>query len=177
LLISLAKVDPLEPITPARPKKGKSHPPLKPTPAVPPTFATQQVQNSQNRRAATVLFTPRPKPSGNEPLARERQPSPTPQSIQPPVHSSLDPASEFVPHDISSAGTGNDSSDDSEPLETVIQALDIHSHSHRSSSGSPRAGPHSTQRKKTHFKPRGGAKDVWSFYERSLGRQICKLCQ
>jgi hypothetical protein len=171
----------LEPITPARPKKGKSHPPLKPVTlaATPSTFATQQVQNSQNQRAATVLFTPRPKQRANEALTRERQPSPTPQSIQPPVHSSLHPASEFVPHDIPSAGTGNDSSDDSEPLETALQALDIRSHSRCSSSGSssPRAGPHSTQRKKTRLKPRGGAKDVWTFYEKSLGRQVCTLCK
>ena len=39
---------------------------------------------------------------------------------------------------------------------------------------SPRAGPHS---KPQPHKPRGGAKDVWTFFTKAKGKRECILCQ
>ena len=172
----------MAPITPARPKAGKSHPQPQPqTPiAAPSTFAARQIENSQNRRAATLLFTPgskrRTRP-GKAP-APQQPPSPTPQPIQPPTHSTLRTFSQSTLHDPAHAGTGDPSDSDSEQegsVEAALQALDIQS---RSSSGasSPRAGRHSTHRT-VPLKPRGGAKDVWTFYKKTRGRQVCSLCE
>jgi hypothetical protein len=47
--------------------------------------------------------------------------------------------------------------------------------SSRSGSQSPRAGPHSTQHKAQ--RPKGGASDVWKFFEKSSGRQTCIFCK
>ena len=179
LLISHVQIDPLAPITPARPKAGKSSSQPQPkTPiAAPSTFATRQVENSQNRRAATVLFTPHTRHrTGKAPP--QQPPSPTPQSNQPPTHSTLHPFTQSTSHDTAHAGTGDLSDSDSEEgsVEAALRALDVHS---RSSSGSsfPCAGRHSMHRKKVPLKPRGGAKDVWTFYKKTLGRQVCSLCE
>jgi len=179
----LLQIDPLEPLTPAPPKaKKKSHRQPQPkTPiVVPSTFATRQVQNSQNRRAATVLYTPRTHRTGG---AQPQQPqSPTPQSIHLETHSTLQPASQSILHE-TSAGTGDLSDSDSELEQSIgdaLQALNLS----RSSSGSssphaPRAGRHSKHQKKVALKPRGGAKDVWSFYEKktwTAGLCVVRTC-
>ena len=166
----------MEPITPARPKTGKSqlqpqiHPSNPTTPTAPPSLLATWVQNSQKQQAARVLFTPRTK---QHVLAQKQQPSPTPQSARLPAHSSL-----HFPSTSHHTSSDSSESESEKSLETALAALDIRpqSSSGSLSQDSPCAGPHSIHRKKA-LKPRGGAKDVWTFFTKSLGRQICSLCQ
>ena len=94
------------------------------------------VQNPQKQWAARVLFTPHTK----HVLAQQQQPSPTPQSVQLPAHSSL-------PFPSTSHHTSSDlsESESEKSLETELAALDIHpqSSSGSLSQDSPHAGPHS----------------------------------
>jgi len=46
-----------------------------------------------------------------------------------------------------------------------------------SGSQSPRAGPHSQPTKASKYKPKGGAKDVWQFFKKEPGCNICVICQ
>ena len=74
----------------------------------------------------------------------------------------------------------NSASDTEDEVRTELEKLDLHSQSgSRSQSGSPsqspRAGPHSTQRRVQRSK--GGANDVWKFFEKSSGRHICLFCK
>jgi hypothetical protein len=155
-------VDPLLPITPARP---------------PLTFASRRIQGSQNRAAAAVLFTPRARKQhhGPVPLTANQYPppSPTPQRAlraQSPFKSTL--------------ASNNSSSDTEEEVRIELEKLDLHSQSgsqsqsgsrSRSGSQSPRAGPHSTQRKAQ--RPKGGANDVWKFFEKSSECSTCVFCK
>jgi hypothetical protein len=63
-------------------------------------------------------------------------------------------------------------------LRIELEKLDLCSRSgshSRSGSQSPHAGPHSTQHKAQRSK--GGANDVWNFFEKSSGRHSCKFCK
>lgn len=147
-------IDPLLPITPARP---------------PVSFASRRIQGSQNRAAAAVLFTPRKQHHGPVPGPANQYPppSPTPQRVQTPMELNFT-------HTLSS----NNSSDTEEEVRIELEKLDLHSQSgsqSRSGSQSPRAGPHSTQRKAQ--RPKGGANDVWKFFEKSSARQTCAFCK
>ena len=65
-------------------------------------------------------------------------------------------------------------SDVEDEVRVGMERLELQSSS-SSGSGLPRAGPHSKQ--KNTSRPRGGAKDVWSFFEKGLGRHTCMLCK
>ena len=71
----------MEPITPAKPKasKPKAQPAKsKPkTAATPVTFASRQIEASNNKRSAALLFTPYECHGGVGHSANEPQPSPT----------------------------------------------------------------------------------------------------
>jgi hypothetical protein len=133
----------MAPIAPACSNPGKSQ--LQPHPTTPTAvlsaFATHQIQNSQNQQSATVLFTPHTTQHTDEALVWQQQPSPMPQSIQPPAHSTLHPS---FPSTLHPAYTRSDSSESEseKSLETTLAALDIHSQS-SSGSSSPHPGPHS----------------------------------
>lgn len=132
----------MEPITPIRPKPGKSR--LQPRPQVQPTtptaptlFASLHI-NSQNQRAARVLFTPRSKHPSH--ALAQQQPSPTPQSAELPAHPALSFPS--TSHHTSSESSDSSESEMEKSLETALAALNVHSQS-SSGSSSSRAGPHS----------------------------------
>ena len=159
-------VDPLLPITPARPPRTI------PVPVAPVSFSSRRIQGSQNRAAATILFTPRSHATakqhhGPPPANQFPPPSPTPQRAQSPLKSVLT--------------LSNNSSDTEEEVRKELEKLDLHSQSgSRSRSGSsgsqsPRAGPHSIQHRAQ--RPRGGANDVWKFFEKKSGRAICIFCK
>lgn len=164
----LLEIDPLAPITPARPKaKGRQQnpAPITPTPLPPTSFASRRIQASQNQLAATVLFTPRH--HHGHPGSRQQQqpPSPTPYRIsQPPlIHAPSSPSS--------------NASDLEDEVRAGLQKLDLQ---HESSSGSQssHAQPYSKV-KKAAPRPRGGAKDVWAFFEKSESshRHTCAFCK
>ena len=71
----------MEPITPAKPKASKSKAqPAKSKPktaAAPVTFASCQIEASNNRQSAALLFTPYKCHGGVGRSANEPQPSPT----------------------------------------------------------------------------------------------------
>jgi hypothetical protein len=151
-------IDPLLPITPARPLAS---------------FASRRIQGSQNRAAAAVLFTPRKQHHGpvTGPANQYAPPSPTPHRAQSPLKTAF-------------ALSSNNSSDTEEEVRIELEKLDLRSQSgsqsrsgssSRSGSQSPRAGPHSTQHKAQ--RPKGGASDVWKFFEKSSGRQTCIFCK
>jgi hypothetical protein len=157
-------VDPLLPITPARPPKT--------IPPPPGPFASRRIQGSQNRAAAAVLFTPR-KHQGPVPANQFPPPSPTPQRAQSPLKTGF------------TLSSNNSSSDTEDEVRIQLEKLDLHSQSgnsgsqsssrSKSPSQSPRAGPHSTQRRVQ--RPKGGANDVWKFFEKSSGRHTCVFCK
>jgi hypothetical protein len=159
-------VDPLLPITPARPPKTI------PVPFAPVSFASRRIQGSQNRAAAAVLFTPRANTAkqhhGPVPANQYPPPSPTPQRGQSPLKSVLTLSSDNSP-------PGSDIEDE---VRIALEKLDLHSQSSshsRSGSQSPRAGPHSTQHRAQ--RPKGGANDVWKFFEKSSARTTCVFCK
>jgi hypothetical protein len=167
----LLEIDPLATITPARPKaKGRQKDPAPVTPApLPPTsFASRQIQASQNRLAATVLFTPRRHRGHPGSQQDQLPPSPTPyRAYQTPL----------IPTPSSSS---SDTSDLEDEVRNGLQRLDLQpqSSSGSQSPASPRAGPHSKV-KKVAPRPRGGAKDVWVFFEKpeNSHRHTCVLCK
>lgn len=160
-------VDPLLPITPAKPA-AKTNPPPPPGP-----YASRRIQGSQNRAAAAVLFTPRKQQQGpvRVPANQYPPPSPTPQRVRSPLKTGFT---------LSSNSSSSDTEDD---VRIELEKLDLQSRSgSRSGSGSPsqsprqpHAGPHSTQRKVQ--RPKGGANDVWKFFEKSPGRHTCVFCK
>jgi len=124
------------------------------------SFASRQIQGSQKRTAATILFTPRARQHHHphQVPAHQQPPSPTPlQSSRPSLSSNSSPS-------------GSELEDE---VRIGLKRLDLKS---RSGSQSPRAGPHSKQPKIT-SRPKGGAKDVWTFYEKSSMRHTCILCK
>ena len=160
----------MAPLIPAPPRKRQRprQPNLPKTP-VPTTgtFASRQIQASRNRRAATVLFTPRPRhtpyiqnPRGQLP----NQPSPTPQS-----RTTSSPAQPFFS---SISGSSSDTEDD--VTRVGLERL-ILEPSSSSGSQSPRAGHHSKQAR---VPPKvKGAEDVWTFFEEAGNERNCILCQ
>ena len=162
----------MEPITPARPKAPKTKPqPTKPVLKTPDTssFALRQIEASHNKRSAAVLFTPyRRRGADHSP---EPQPSPTLQSAAQlgavdltdiDVEEELDEGLRqltFEPSHGSHPQSDSQSSSDSQ-----------------SCSASP--GPQARfYIKPKEAKPRGGAKDVWTFFTKVEGRHECVLCQ
>ena len=157
----LQEIDPLAPITPARPKPTRRQQPAPTTPVCPTghphvTFASRQIQSSQNRLAAAVLFTPH----GNN-RSGHQAPQNQPLSSPTPHRSAQQPAT----------GSGSDVEDG---IRAEMRRLEL-GLSSSSDSGAPRAGPHSKE--KNLSRPRGGAKDVWSFFEKGFGRHTCILCK
>jgi hypothetical protein len=160
-------VDPLAPLTPAQQPQPKAkgrpqHPqPTLKTP-VPTTFASRQIQGSRNKLAATVLFTPRTKQC---PVPTYQQ-SPSPTPYQPPSMSTLHPRP--------SSDSGSDFEGE---VRAGLKRLELQPRP-GSGSQSPRAGPHSRQRMPTKaLKSKGGAKDVWIFFEKVSGRHACVFCK
>ena len=154
----------MAPLTPAPPKRQprRQENPMK-TP-VPTAFVSRQIQGSQNRRAAAVLFTPCTPQTQNPRVRVLNQPSPTPQSIYPPIQRQPTVLSR--------------SSSDSDIEADVREGLIRLNLEPRSSSGSqsPRAGRHSKQARALP-KAKGGAKDVWTFFEKVDNKCNCILCQ
>ena len=124
------------------------------------SFASRHIQGSQKRTAATILFTPCVRQ--HHPVqvpAHQQPPSPTPQPAKPPLSLSS-----------SSSPSGSESEDE---VRVGLKRLQLKP---RSGSQSPRAGPHSKQHGIA-SRPKGGAKDVWTFFEKSSVRHICILCK
>jgi hypothetical protein len=166
-----------------KPAKSNTKTPIAPVSL----FAAHQIEVSCNKQSATLLFTPHKQCGGHIRFAHEPQPSPTyqhaPQSLPSPLgsvdsdsdieeelveglqhldfHAGSDPHSDSDPD--SQASTGHQSVPQSVPSS--------HSCSHAQP---PHAGPHS---KPQPCKPRGGAKDVWSFFTVVEGKCECVLCQ
>ena len=154
------QIDPLLTITPAKsPAKAKGS-------VVPSTpFAAQQIQGAQNRRAAALLFMPHAVLHPSLGPARLRPLSPSPVPV--PDHST----SPLAPGDSSDSDSLEDEVRDGiKKINLVATAC------FGSGSKSPCTGPHSKQRV-TSLKPRGGAKDVWSFFEKSDKHHNCILCK
>ena len=100
----------------------------------------------------------------------------------PPLCSSqLQPVSPSpIPH-YSTSLLASDGSSDSDSMEEELRAgikkIDLTAMAHLDSgSKSPHAGPYSKQHGKS-LKPWGGAKDIWTFFEKSDARQSCILCR
>jgi hypothetical protein len=213
------------PLTPARPKPTKktskvSKPQMKqlnPPPSPPSAFATRQLQASNNRRSAAVLFTPHRQRTGViQRGAHIQQSSPTlrlgshalhpaPQLRTRLSQSSSEGEKEIEvglqrldlgsrpSSDASSdlqSGTGQHSGISQHPQAGTGQhsgpdhyhgfgsswshsQSDSNSYSHRSQP--PRAGPHS--KSKNPPRPRGGAKDVWTFFKQVGDKHECQLCK
>ena len=152
------------PLTPAPPPKTKSRHqiPTTPVPPAPSSFVSRQIQRSQNRfnqTAARVLFMPH--------AIRHSAP-------QPPDSPTPHPSHEQPVYSLSDNMSGSEVENE---IGTGLRRLDIAKSSSSSGSQSPRAGPHSRARN-IPFKPKGGAKDVWKFFEKSQSnRHICILCK
>ena len=123
----LQEIDPHAPITPAWPNPKRHQQPAPTTPVQPLTsFASCQIQASQNCLAATVLFTPHGKKHhGRHPVSHQ-PPSPTPhQPAQQPLLVSANSQENGPP-----SGSGSDIEDE---VGTGMQRLNLQS---SSSSGS-----------------------------------------
>ena len=161
-------IDPLAPLTPAPPKQHRHQHQVQqqiPKTPVPATFAFRQIQASQNKRAAAVLFTPcTPNQRGQVP-ARQQHPSPTPYSAHSPVQSNVLPVS----------GSGSNVEDN---VRAGLERLNLQPNS-SSGSQSPCAGPHSRQPRARPVQPKtkGKADDVWTFFEETGNKRKCTLCQ
>lgn len=164
----------MAPLTPARPKKGGKQTANSNIPATN-TFASRQIQGSPNKRAATVLFTPCQQHTAH--LSFQTQSSPTQHAV---------PASHLV-HVMQPSESGVEGK-----VAAELEALNLQPHSSgspfssafqshsgsksRSGSHSPRAGPHSKQ-KRVILRPKAGAKDIWTFFQKSHSQHTCLLCQ
>ena len=157
-------------------------------------FAAHQIEASHNKQAASLLFTPHKQCSSQIHFTHKQEPSPT--CHHAPQNLSLQ---------LGTSDGESDDSDVEEELVEGLQHLDFHagSESHsgsESGSGSPsssqlssgsqsvssihscshaqllHAGPHSKPLQ-CRSQPRGGAKDVWSFFTKVKGWHECVLCQ
>ena len=146
--IIILQIDPLLPITPARPRPKKAG-------AVTPM---PQFAQSKNRRAATVLFTPRKQAQAHSTHA---QPSPTPQSSS----QTYDSHQGSFPISIGSTSS----------IEQEMEHLDLGSESESESSEEE---PQAEELNKAKKKGRGLAEDVWNFFEKGMGgkESFCKFC-
>jgi hypothetical protein len=164
-------LDPVVPLTPAPPKITQQRQKQVPkTPTYPSSFTSRRIQQSQNRTAARVLFTPlatqqlRPgfTPARTAAAPAHLPDSPTPlQRRQQPVLSNQ---------------SGSDVEDE---VRAGLEDLNLaRSGSQSSGSGpqSPRAGPHSKARK-VPSKSRS-AQDVWTCFEKlENNRHRCLFCK
>jgi hypothetical protein len=164
-------LDPVVPLTPAPPKitqqRQRQQLPKTPIhPNHPSSFTARQIQQSQNRTAARVLFTP----LATQQLHPHFAPPP------PPAAHLLDSPTPLQRH-VSTNQLGSDVEDE---VRAGLERLDLAqsgSQSSGSGSQSPRAGPHSKARK-VPSKSKGGAQDVWTCYEKSENnRHRCLFCK
>jgi hypothetical protein len=139
-------MDPVVPLTPGKPKHQAPPGPVTPLAAF---------TKPQHHHAAAVLFTPR-KQQGQTHVTQS-QPSPTPKSSIPsfPLRQSVDLSS-----DDSLGG-----------VPEGIQRLDL-AQSDSSISHSSETGTHEQKKKKK----KGGALDVWHFFNKEGSESICKFC-
>lgn len=159
--------DTAAPLTPAPPPKARSrlqNPPATPQPG---SFASRRIQESRKKTAATVLFTPRTKQH-----QRHLSHSPTPGHQQPPSPCPFQASEE----------TSQLALSDSEVEEEVragLEKLDLQPQSDDSAPDSPPSNHPKVKTAKTvkTARPKGGAKDVWNFYEKSSDRNICIICK
>ena len=165
----LQAVDPLAPITPV-PLKTKVQRQQRGNPKTPVPmnkFTTRQIQGSQNQTAARVLFTPRANqqhPRTGHIPASQPPPSPTPLRAHQPLPTS-------------SPDSSSSHSEAEDRLRVRLERLNLQPQS-ASGSQSPRAGPHSKPtRVPVKPKTRGGAKDVWHFFEKESECHTCILCR
>ena len=157
-------------------------------------FAAHQIEASRNKQAASLLFTPHKQHGSQICFTHEQEPSPTHHH-----------APQNLPSQLGTSDGESDDLDIEEELVEGLQHLDFHagSESHsgsESGSGSwssswsfsgsqsvssihshscaqfPCAGPHSKPLQ-CHSQPRGGAKDVWSFFTKVKRQHECVLCQ
>jgi hypothetical protein len=157
-------------------------------------FAARQIKASHNKQATSLLFTPHKQCGSQIHFTHEQESSPT---CQPPLQN--------LPLQLGTSDGESDCSDVEEELVGELQHLDFcagsESHSgsesgsgsqlsSQSSSGSqsvssvhsrscaqlPHVGPHSKPLQHCTV-PRGGAKDVWSFFTKVKGQHECILCQ
>lgn len=145
--------------------------PPKPTHA-PVSFASRQIQGSQNRAAAAFLFSPRTNTAkrGPVPATHYPPPSPTPLRIQSPLKSVL-----ALQSDNSSLGSDSETEDE---VRIGLEKINLRSQSSQSGSeAESHAEVHSKQHRAP--KPRGGAQDVWKFFEKLSGseRHKCLFCK
>lgn len=165
-------------------------------------FAARQIEASHNKQAASLLFTPHKQRGSQIRFTHEQEPSPTPTRQHAPQnlpsqlgtsdgesdHSDveaglvegvqrLDFRAGSESHSGFESGSGSQSSSrlssGSQSSSHSQSASSIHS---RSRAQLPRAGPHSKPLQPRSV-PRGGAKDVWSFFTKVKGRHECVLCQ
>lgn len=170
-------------------KPSKTTKPTNPDPKTPTApvslFATRQIEASRNKQSATLLFTPHKKRGAQIRFAHELQPSPTQQHASQNVSSqlgSVDSDSDIEEGLVeelerldfqADSALGSDSDSQASTGPQLIPQSVPSSHS-RSRAKSPRAGPHSKPQPR---KPRGGAKDVWTFFTKDKGKRQCILCQ
>ena len=153
-------------------------------------FSACQIEASHNKQATPLLFTPHKQHGSQICFTHEQESSPTHQ-----------PALQNLPLQLETSDGESDCSDVEEELVGELQHLDFHagSESHsgsesgsgsQSSSGSesvssihsyscaqlPHAGPYSKPLQHCPV-PRGGAKDVWSFFTKVKGQHECLLCE
>jgi len=190
-------MDPVVPLTPVQPKlnKGKFQPQQKrPRTPLPSSFAAHQIQASHNRRSAAILFTPH-KQHALQATAHGLQSSPTPNPAIRLGSPTPNPAIRLCSHALHLAPQlrleQSSSSEENEELEAGVQRLNLgsksssdgsqshsgsHSHSSSHHTHAPCAGPHSKMRKAL-SKPKGGAKDVWTFFKQVGAQHECQLCK
>jgi hypothetical protein len=140
-------LDPVIPLTPAPPKTKARSQQQIPVTPLLTSFASRQIQASRNQAAATVLFTPRTKHSF---IPHHDSPSPTP----------FQEASQLI----------SSSSEVEEEVRGGLERLELQSDSQ--SPVSPLA-----KHPKVKSRPKGGAKDVWNFFEKSSEQNICIICK
>jgi hypothetical protein len=145
--ITIFQIDPLLPITPARPKPKKTAMPVTPL-----------LAQSKNRRAVTVLFTPRKQAQAH---AMHPQPSPTP-------HSSSQSLASLPVHQAESPMSIGSAASIEQELGHLILGSD-------SGSESSSQDSHTSKAKKG----RPVAEDVWRFFDKGIGKEesFCKFCK
>ena len=127
------------------------------------TFAARQIQSAQKKKAAAILFTPHAPHQGRSQVhTYQSQASPTP----------------HYPHQTPESPILSSTSRDSDVEVDVRVSLEKLNLERRSSSGlqSPCAGPHSKQAK-VRVQTKGGAKDVWTFFDKTAQHRTCILCK
>jgi len=162
-------------------------------------FAACQIEASRNKQATPLLFTPHKQHGSQICFTHEQESSPTyqpaPQNLPLQLGTSdgesdhsdveeelvglqcLDFCAGSESHSGSESGSGSQSSSQSssgsQSSSSSQSVSSIHSCSHAQL---PHVGPHSKPLQ-CHPVPRGGAKDVWSFFTKVKRQHECVLCQ